>query len=469
MNKSDNNNTEEHIFYRDKSDWYIINEEGNKDWSKSQEKVEEFWQLVREIKMSNLDYNFDDFVFPIFLKENFWKEGEDRSFRLKVQATEIDQIQKGSATFMHAIFKDQVDFQETTFMGHTDFWMATFEGRADFTNSTFLDETDFMESTFKDEVTFWKTTFKGPVGFWRANFEDEARFMNTIFNAKLLFTEPRCSINGILLFYRTEFSADQISKFNEWKFEKESRKKRRLVFGQVVFTDKVEFLNCDFAEVEFFDGDLVKARFLNTTFPKSRGRIKFIHEKFNPVDNKIKEKTGSLNSRKIDHYSLMGEVYRQLKKNLIEAKNWAEAGDAYRSEMTMRRRVLFRQWKKNPLNFSVLFNWFINATHYTLSVYQQSMFRPIAIMFVAWIVFAGVFYWDWQHANQIFVFDSYDFTTHLLDSAFNLFAPLGRLDPMAWEHANNEPLIRMLTYLERLLGGILLTFFVLATRARLKQ
>ena len=685
MIKSDYENPEEHIFYCDKSDWYD-EVDGKRDWTKSKGKVEEFWVEVRRERMDKKDFDFSRFVFPVFLKQSFWKEIEVEKISLKGEVsldkgtqTEFLNFTKAQFTkevlFIGAHFMGLADFSRVGFTKEADFREAQFAERADFSGAQFTKEVLFIGAHFMSVAFFWKAHFMGSAGFskvqfmkhayfdgaqfmekahfweaqfrtkvlfsqahfaenanfvgaqftkeadfskaqfmekahfWEAQFMDKANFQVAQFTEKVYFAEAQfkkmadfgvakftenanfwgaqfmekadfiraqfkdkanfkevqfmdkayfdgsqfmdkanfkeaqftkgayfegaqftkevdfegaqfkdkanfkearftqeadflnCTFEGelffigiyssgqaLLNFISTKFSKGHLTLFKDWKLgelqekendkslDQEGAKKSKkdnpspvrnpgyhIQFKEVIFNDHVEFLDCDFSMVAFEKCDLVEAKFSNCEFPKKKFRTHFVNERYlKPEDDEIEKK----NSKR-KHFEMIGEVYRQLKTNMIDDKYWQEAGDAYRAEMVIRRKVLKYQWLENPQRISILFNWLINIFHDRISAYQQSMSRPFLLLGSAWLGFGVVYYLhlaypDWPISLA-------DVKESALRSAYYLLAPLGIIRPEEWNGFHKPNLIRGLIYSERILGGILLTFFILATRARMKQ
>ncbi len=193
MKKSDYKNPEEHIFYCDKSDWYVEGENGYKDWSKSQEEVERFWKLVRKEKMARKDYVFSRFVFPEFLEESFWKDEKAREF------------------------KEKADFTYTHFLGYTDFTNTVFLSDASFSKVKFYDYADFSRSIFSKNVYFSETEFSKIAFFIGVNFLDYCQFRASVFQEKANFSDS--SFLREVSFKNTDFK--KILEFEDCKFKDE--------------------------------------------------------------------------------------------------------------------------------------------------------------------------------------------------------------------------------------------------------
>ena len=104
------------LFYGDKSDWYDEDSKGQKNWNKSEDRIEAFWKAVREEKIDKEDYNFSKFVFPVMGMEN------------------------------------NVSFGKATFSGEANFEKARFSGEANFEKARFSGEANFVEATFSGRV-----------------------------------------------------------------------------------------------------------------------------------------------------------------------------------------------------------------------------------------------------------------------------------------------------------------------------
>ena len=257
--------------------------------TKSKAKIEEFWSQVREKKMAKLDYDFSKLIFPEFSGLTFWEEDEEKLFKKQGKALINDQIREGFASFGGATFQGEASFSGATFQGWAFFVYATFQGEASFSGATFegwasfwyatfQGKASFGGATFQGEASFGGATFSGEAYFYGATFSGTANFLGAAFRSKLFFTDIYCNKEALLSFSRTEFSTDDISKFSRWDLG--NVKNTRIRFEQVVFPDKVEFLDCDFRNVEFVHGDLVKAKFVNPDFRKCKHRTCFNNETF---------------------------------------------------------------------------------------------------------------------------------------------------------------------------------------------
>ncbi|OIQ19307.1 MAG: hypothetical protein BM557_06270 [Flavobacterium sp. MedPE-SWcel] len=435
----------------------------------------------------------------------------------------------GGAYFGNVTFSGKTDFGNVTFSGEAYFEDAKFifigtggfPVKVDFSYAKFSGGAYFGSTTFSGEAHFKSATFSGLTHFLGAKFSDTADFRGATFSGELFFEGIYCIGNANLQFNNTKFPKEQIAHFKNIRFvpttkeevkkvDSETEEKVKpantkskpteniptIAFNRVIFTSQIIFLNCDFTYIQFTDCELTKATIGNCNFsrkqkmfrmPIGSNRILLGNEVFTKsVYKQVKEQNESekndteevineLNKNKkerelkikpkpalkekkkqelkqelkYEHYNMMAVTYRQLKTNRANNKDWATAGDAYRSEMVMRKQII---WHEIIHNWKILliFNWLIIWLHDILSGFQQSISRPLLWLCAVWFGFGWGYYY----------FDDYSMSDGLKQSAKAILILSGSLDKGS---------LFGYMVLERVLGVILLTFFVLATRARLKQ
>ena len=244
-------------------------------------------------------------------------------------------------------------------------------------------------------------------------FSGKADFNSTIFSGELFFEEIYCIGNAYLQFDNTKFSKVFPTHFKNIRFiatieneefkPRESENTPTIAFNRVIFTSQIVFLSCDFNYIQLTDCELTKATIGNCDFPRKQkifrmpigsNRILLGNEVFTiQMQKQIEEKNVSerkdkeaairkLNENKkehepeikpepllkkkkkrrlkYEHYNMMAVTYRQLKTNRADNKDWATAGDAYRSEMVMRRKAIVQEmilYKKPFLVINLLIIW----------------------------------------------------------------------------------------------------------------
>ncbi len=463
------------LFYGNKQEWYEV-KDGKQDWSKKEKEVEMFWRAIREKKMEGKDFDFSDFAFPIFLKESFWLEGEEREFSAEAYfsratfSAEADFISatfsaKASfseatfttASFSFATFSESADFRSATFSAEAYFSFATFSESADFRSATFSAEAYFSRATFKT-ADFHYTTFSAKAYFSRATFSAKADFLGATFSAMASFSSATFSelasfssatfttasfsdatFTGEAYFIKIEFTRADFSNttfnseakclFQEWSVE------NVVTFEDVIFHEKVQFQRCDMGKVEFKSCDLVKINFSNCRFPTNWfGRLAMKNDSFNKMAD-------------------LAEMYRQLKRNRMEARDWTTAGDAYRSEMVMKLRIIGRSILRGRVH--LIFSGLIISFHGLLSAFQQSLTRPL--LWLAALLLAVPYKLHESDPDQ----GMYVAWKTSLDAALPV---VGKIDVGLYDQD-----LYFLLVAERVMTIILLTFFGLGTRARLRQ
>lgn len=453
MNKDDTPNDEPYnseiseltlweLFYGDKRDWYE-EVDGVRDWDKGLEKIHLFWKGVRDEKMSKIDLDFSGFVFPEFLEESFWLEDVEREFR-------------GEANFFSARFSESANFGSVTFTGEARFNSATFSERVDFSSATFSDRAifglvsfigvaNFISAKFSKRVDFNSLRFSGVAIFRSATFSGVANFTSATFSERVDFISVTFSEVSFeqthfqkAIFIGTRFSFDHRTLFESWTVSE------RVEFEKVILPDKVQFQHCNMENVVFKSCDLVKVNFSNCDFKIRRNRI-------------------VLGNDKGEDHSDLANTYRQIKRNRMDAKNWTEAGDAYRSEMVMVRRKIqrsiltdkIRSWRNLVDKLALIFNLGVRALYEHGSGYQQSLARPIFCLLVMIFGFAWVF----AYTPALPYLEG-------LKMSINASLPLvGKID----DQGDRRHWVFFALVIERLFSVIFLAFFILATRVRLRQ
>ncbi|MFZ2889944.1 hypothetical protein [Sulfuricurvum sp.] len=101
------------IFHCPKDDWFDI-VDGKKDWSKSQDKVDQFWKLLH-LKFSVGDYAYAGYIFPKFNTDCFLSSENLKDFTSPVSLNRA--IFLDDALFNACHFKEIVFFDLAKFIG----------------------------------------------------------------------------------------------------------------------------------------------------------------------------------------------------------------------------------------------------------------------------------------------------------------------------------------------------------------
>ena len=477
IEKTDLEKPDNHLFYCNKEGWYETKDHRLMIKTDYKTEVDKFWRLVRNEKMKQNDFDFSDFIFPHFTEDNFWLIDEKRVFPKSIYFQSARFIAgvnfgsvdfKGITKFEGCHFSENSYFQSANFSNPVNFNHSTFSGIADFGLSFFREQAVFNETKFKSNVKFNLALLEGSSMFIGTKFDKHASFDSASFRSKLFFADNILSHNSSFSFHKTEFSDSELTLFRNWSNSKFSANKLLLEFSDVFFSEQVEFLNFDFTAVVFIKCNLVKAKFINGTFPKRNNRIYFRNERYsNPKS--ITDPQNNLSSKKtskLEHYRMINSVYHQLKNSFIQAKNWELARDTYKSEMVTGLRISKLRWQNKPMSFNLLTKFIIQYLHGLLSVYNQSIIRPISLLLVAFISFALIYYL--LNTYPIYSPNLRSMQISLINSAYYLFAIFGEINPGAWEGSSNPILLRSLILIERFIGSVLITFLFLSFKARLK-
>ncbi|MCF2873349.1 MULTISPECIES: pentapeptide repeat-containing protein [unclassified Tenacibaculum] len=241
----------EEYFKSNKEDWYKTDEKGDKNWDF--EKVSEFWQRIRDHKISKGDYDFSDYIFPEFEdldKEKIEKDLLGINFSINIRETKTIFLKKtnffnavflGNTTFTNYLFEEKVDFSKAVFCEHVDITDCIFNKRVGFNHSIFHEGLGLTYSEFKSKISFSYVEFKEYVVFnnnifnelylWGVNFKKTAYLLNLIINNDAVFGqnvfEEEVNFNDILFKKNVDFSG-VVSEL-------------KVVFHKVVFIGKVNF------------------------------------------------------------------------------------------------------------------------------------------------------------------------------------------------------------------------------------
>ncbi|MBW1783104.1 MAG: pentapeptide repeat-containing protein [Deltaproteobacteria bacterium] len=278
-----------------------------------------------------------------------------------------------SPNFLLATFYDDANFSGSKFPEGASFFMATFFEKADFSNAEFSKEVIFMDATFSGEVDFSFATFSNEADFFNATFSEKAKFLRATFLGKTTFIgEP------------TKEGANHL--FSE-------------VINEVDFTnvtvyppEALIFRDADLRQFIFEQTDLRKAEFTGVIWPKTEERFQICRislpkpgKRYQVYDEIRPLKTGEF--RKLDHIE---RLYRELKQNYEDRRDYERAGDFHYGEKEMRR--------KNP-NTPVLLK--VMLTLYCwVSGYGERYVRPLVWAFGLLLVCTfGYLYFGIKTAN----------------------------------------------------------------------
>ncbi len=334
------------------------------------------------------------------LKEDFCiLHSENPEKDKKAFALALDSHRKNRGdNFLFIVFQEIADFRDATFSGEAHFSGATFSGEADFFGATFSRGADFSGATF------FKAYFSGAKFFGRtlfATLQDDNKIVRVFSEANIDFREV--TINPL---------------------------------------DALSFRDADLRKCRFLDTDLRKVEITGATWSRVGNRFG-VYDEIAPLQDEEERQ-----------FSRIERLYRELKQNYEERRDYERAGDFHFGEKEMRRLN-----PDTPLTSKVLLNLYKLS-----SGYGERFLRPL--------LWAGVLLtlstygylalglsdkgsplaltdcWDWLRASY------YSFRVMILYKPVDL-TPIGYA--------------RLINTAQTILGPIFIGLFALAVRQRLKR
>ena len=315
-------NSNKCILHCEKDDWYEIDDNGNKNWDKSQGNINLFWEKFYEKYNSRqILFGIRNFVFPKFELQGGLAKGSPR----KIIFEYLDSYLR----FENCIFEDKIslykyshelEFKECNFLANLELSRNDIKKGLTFINCTFNKNLILKNVTFKigSKVRIKNCSMIENVNFENTTFEDLADFNKTCFN----------EIN----FYKTTFK--DIS-----------------VFTETIFNKKVDFKHTTFEKLSIFR---------NSVFIDS----------INLKDAIFKEKANFLEIRT---EVANRETARIIKDSFEQQNNIIEANKFYALEMKEREKELEEEIKKGKS----IFEWLVFKIHSLASNHSQDWLLPI--------------------------------------------------------------------------------------------
>lgn len=354
-----NEENKDNIFYCDKSDWYV-EKDGQKDWSKSKDDREKFWQKVRTEKMDKGDFNFSQFVFPSFslFEDTFWLKTEGKRTFSKDINFRLVQF-SGEAYFGSVEFCGIANFDSVKFKDEADFGITKFFKGANFINSEFLKKSIFGRAEFSGNIDFIQVKFQEEIIFFKVHFSRESigKFNNAEFVKKAIFNEAEflgevdfdhTNFHEVTDFIKTKFvnvnfsfcsfSKDRGTYFTETVFENIAN------FKNVIFPEQVIFRQSELSKLLFQNSNIEHVQFRNCTFKKKNGGLIL-------RDEKTKQEY-----RRTVEYEKTKQEYEKLliryKKLLIRYKKLEQI---YENSQSIKiDRELEKEYKKKTISYEEL-------------------------------------------------------------------------------------------------------------------
>lgn len=335
------------------------------------------------------------------------------------QAVEFNHAQfTGSAVFQHAKFDQKAHFIDARFGGSADFDGATFLAEGYLTGATFSGRLSFFKTHFAQRASFGGAEFSGIAEFFETTFGGETSFCRTIFRGQSLFQ----GLPGTLIFQESAVDFSQVTGVAE----------------------TIRFRHADLRQCRFDGTDCRRIEFTNVRWPRQSGRTAIFDEIAWPKD-----------SEKRSHWSVVERLYRELKQNHEDRRDYERAGDFHYGEKEMRRRNLDTPaWLRG-----ILFLYWL------LGGYGERISRPLVWIIGVLVYCAVVYVWGGLapegSSDATMTFGEFP---QALRYSFEVmfFLKPDDLAPQA-------PAGQWLRAIESVLGPIFLGLFALALRQRLRR
>jgi uncharacterized protein YjbI with pentapeptide repeats len=337
--------------------------------------------------------------------------------KFEKKANFFSAVFSGGAYFSEAIFSGEADFSEAIFSRRAEFSRAKFEGvnffnakfeeKADFSEAIFSRRAEFSRAKFSGESVFIEATFSGNVDFSGANFEEKSDFSEGKFEKSVSF--PNARFYKFLDFSRTKFptlkeeDAEDLLSYASFRcvyFEHPEW----IVFDGIEGKAKISFINTDISRVVFRNCsfDFLYDEFLLKNRKKLEEELKDVEERINSIE-KLKEgkyarkKFELLEDRRKLKYELnyltldnVLSVIRMLRENFDYCMKYEESGRLFIKEMDLKRDYLLKggaEKRRFTDKISRYVEWFTYSLYRIMSLYGESIARPIFWIFGTIILF----------------------------------------------------------------------------------
>jgi uncharacterized protein YjbI with pentapeptide repeats len=324
-------------------------------------------------------YNFEKYF-------ESWEEDPDGLCLLHSQQSDKDKDGKFIALieelkeqkksyFAGVLFPGNISFQGFQFTKISCFYMASFLGSADFSEAIFLKPAIFTKASFLDKAVFFGATFKSSAIFQLARFSKEALFSSATFSSETLFYKTSFSI--IIALNNCNFLEKSniiLSNINPIKTEETTKQKMYAPFWANFSSLRIKpgasltLRTCKLTQVRFEESDVSRIEFDRVTWASRWGRSAVYDEL---VWREKKEGSPEAVER----------LYRQLKSNYEEKKDYKRVGDFHYGEMEMHR--LGSPWRRR-----FPFSWY--NLYWALNGYGERPLRALIWFGVFLLTFTGL-------------------------------------------------------------------------------
>jgi uncharacterized protein YjbI with pentapeptide repeats len=344
--------------------------------SQNPEKNKEEFDEALAAHRKKHEHNFQHFVFPGHV--DCFKGATFAEWARFFHATFCQ-----GADFSRTKFSEGADFSRATFTGYAKFFGATFTRNTKFSRATFTRWADFRVARFNDRTSFARATFTEGVSFSDGEFMAHAAFSNAKFMTDASFVGAKftegADFSGTSFGNVAEFVRARFLGRTRFLSRQEKVKHIPIFFGTLVnfrevdmAPDSVVFQNADLRKCHFLGTDLRKAEFTSVKWPEIGGRFRVYDEDVELSDGETRP------------WPLIEQLYRQLKQNHEDRRDYKRAGDFHYGEEEMRRNS-----PETPRGL-----WFFLTLYWLVSGYGERCLRPL-ICAVGVVVLSTFLYLFW--------------------------------------------------------------------------
>ena len=376
-----------------------------------------------------------------------------------------NEVFKGTNRFFDCIFYENVSFRSAVFKGETWFSGAIFQKYAIFDLAIFEKKVFYTASHFQDLANFVGTKFLDEVSFHNVSFSTYLTFSGVKFVKSTDFTQLNLQSANVR-FIECYFSGNTIFRYG-WKGKEivpalAGAKLIEFLMCEIDPSKPPIFRNVDMSHVYFYDTRLSNVEFTNVIWPKISDLFGFkrlaIYNEIETLERLKSEKDKGKIKEIKSIFIHQERIYRDLKSNYENDRDWVRAGDFHYGEKEMRRM--------NP-DTNFIFRFFLTI-YWILSGYGERYLRPIFwTFFLLLICTLGYLYFGIAPngiKNQVLQISKInDWVNAALYGlqVITLQKPID-LQPISL-------LSKIIKVFQSIFGPIILGFFALAIRQRMRR
>ncbi len=348
----------------------------------------------------------------------------------------------GRLLFCDAKFNGLVDFSYAECNEKPDFLRATFAKRSLFEQARFAKGANFAYAQFAKTVNFSSATFGGSTNFAGTVFSEDTNFHTTTFDGGGTFIDT--VFHGTADFSGAEFLGRMLFASND---------KKRPIFSGV----EIDFRSIHIAPLDVLiirDADLKRCKFQGTDLRKAE--ITGAHWPTTGGRSRVYDEVAPLPEGKTRSWPHIERLYRELKQNYEDRRDYERAGAFHYGEKEMRRQ--------NPETSRGLRFWL--KVYRCVSGYGERYWPPLLWAGVLLVVSTVCYvYCHLLHTKA--VGPVVDPVLHWWDAGLYSLRAMTLLKPSYLEPV--RPLGVLISTGQSLLGPVLLGLFAFALRQRLKR